>query len=120
MFPATLTVNTGTVVTFKMSKHSFETHTATFGTTAELKTLAGAFAGGPQIPPQGAFPSDPTQPIPETPTNHGDGFANTGVLDNDPSTTTIPSSGKIQFNAPGTYHYICLIHPFMRGTIIVK
>ena len=56
----------------------------------------------------------------ETPTNHGDGFANTGVLDNDPSTATIPSSGKIQFNAPGTYHYICLIHPFMHGTIIVK
>ncbi len=120
MFPATLTVSTGTVVTFKMSSHSFETHTATFGTPTVLKTLAKQFAGGPQLPAQAAFPSDPTQPILETLTSHGDGFANTGVMDNDPSTATIPSSGKIQFNAPGTYHYVCLVHPFMTGTIVVK
>ncbi|MDQ2895056.1 MAG: hypothetical protein M3Y09_05340 [Actinomycetota bacterium] len=118
MFPATLTVNTGTVVTFKMSRGSFENHTATFGPAAELKTLAST--PPPALPAQEVFPSDPTQPVLETPTNHGDGFANTGVLDNDPSTATIPSSGKIQFNAPGTYHYICLIHPFMTGTIVVK
>jgi plastocyanin len=103
-----------------MSSHSSETHTATFGTPTVLKTLAKQFAGGPQLPAQGAFPSDPAQPVMESPTTHGDGFANTGVIDNDPSTTTIPSSGKVQFNAPGTYHYICLIHPFMHGTIVVK
>ena len=51
---------------------------------------------------------------------HGDGFANTGVLDTNSATTTIPSSGKVQFTTPGHLHYICLIHPFMHGTIIVK
>lgn len=64
--------------------------------------------------------SDPTSPIQQRATSHGDGFANTGVLDRDPTTTTIPSSGKIQFNSSGTYRYICLIHPFMRGTIVVR
>jgi plastocyanin len=28
-------------------------------------------------------------------------------------------AGKL-VKTPGTYHYVCLIHPFMHGTIIVK
>lgn len=119
MFPATLTVNANTVVTFQMSKHSFETHTATFGPAAELTRLAKGFQGV-TFPAQGVFPSDPTQPISESLTAHGDGFANTGALDTNPKSTTIPSSGKIDFTQAGTYHFICLIHPFMHGTIIVK
>jgi len=55
-----------------------------------------------------------------SPKEHGNGFANTGVLDRDPSTKTIPPSGKLKFSTPGTYHYVCLIHPFMHGTIFVK
>jgi plastocyanin len=119
MFPTSLTVNAGTVVTFHMSKNTFETHTATFGDTATLKALAKGFAGV-NFPAQGVYPSDPTQPVTESPTSHGDGFANVGALDNDPATKTIPSSGKIDFTAAGTYHFICLIHPNMQGTIIVK
>lgn len=119
MFPTSLTVNAGTVVTFQMSKRTFETHTATFGSTSTLKGLAKGFQGA-NFPAQGVYPSDPTQPITESPTNHGDGFANVGALDNNPATKTIPSSGKIDFTAPGTYQFICLIHPFMHGIIIVK
>lgn len=119
MFPATLTVNANTVVTFQMSKDSFETHTATFGDATTLKTLAKGFEGV-AFPAQGVFPSDPTQPITESPTSHGNGFANLGALDTNPKSTTIPSSGKIDFTTAGTYHFICLIHPDMRGTIIVK
>lgn len=119
MFPATLTVSPNTVVTFQMSKHSFETHTATFGPTAELKKLAKGFEGV-NFPAQGVFPSDPTQPITESLSAHGDGFANTGALDTNPKSATIPSSGKIDFTQAGTYHFVCLIHPFMHGTIIVK
>ena len=120
MFPTSLTVNAGTVVTFRMSKNTFETHTATFGNAATLKKLANGFANDPVFPAQGVYPSDPTQPVAESPTNHGDGFANVGALDNDPATKTIPSSGKIDFATAGTYHFICLIHPNMHGTIIVK
>ncbi len=119
MFPASLTVSPNTVVTFQMSKDSFETHTATFGDTKTLKGLAKGFQGV-DFPAQGVFPSDPTQPIAESLTAHGDGFANTGALDTNAKSTTIPSSGKIDFTQAGTYHFICLIHPFMHGTIIVK
>jgi plastocyanin len=102
-----------------MSKNSFETHTATFGNTATLKALAKGFTGA-VFPAQGVYPSDPTQPVTESLTSHGDGFAGVGALDNDSATKTIPSSGKIDFTQAGTYHFICLIHPFMHGTIVVK
>jgi plastocyanin len=120
MFPATLRVKPGSVVTFQMSKHTFETHTATFGNTATIKALVKGF-GGVNFPAQGVYPSDPPpQPSVESLTSHGDGFANVGALDNNPATKTIPSSGKIDFTQAGTYHFVCLIHPFMHGTIIVK
>jgi plastocyanin len=119
MFPTSMTVNAGTTVTFHMSKNTFETHTATFGPTALLKSLAKGFQGA-NFPAQGVYPSDPPGTIAESPTAHGDGFANVGALDNSAATKQIPSSGKIDFTQAGTYHFICLIHPFMHGTIIVK
>jgi plastocyanin len=119
MFPATLTVKPGTTVTFRMSAKSREVHTATFGPVSYLKPLAKSFGPGPGISPIAAYPSDPTQPITESTSSHGNGFANTGILDSDPVTPIGPSS-KIDFTTPGTYHYVCLIHPFMLGTIIVK
>ncbi len=39
---------------------------------------------------------------------------------NNSATTQIPASSKIDFTTAGTYQFICLIHPFMQGTIIVK
>jgi plastocyanin len=120
MFPATLTVHPGTVVTFRMSPHSRETHTATFGPVSYLKPIAKSFQGGPFISPLGTYPSDPTQPLTLTPVTHGNGFVSTGVMDNDSSTKQVGPSSKIDFTTPGTYHYVCLIHPFMQGTIIVK
>jgi plastocyanin len=119
MFPATLTVNANTTVTFQMSKDSFETHTATFGPTTVLKGLAKGFEGV-SFPAQGVFPSDVPGTITESLTAHGDGFANTGALDTNAQSATIPTSGQIDFTQAGTYHFVCLIHPFMHGTIIVK
>ena len=58
-------------------------------------------------------------PILLTPTSHGNGFANIGLIDRDPGTPTIGASGKIKFSTPGVYHFICLIHNNMHGTIIV-
>ncbi|MFL5865171.1 MAG: plastocyanin/azurin family copper-binding protein [Solirubrobacteraceae bacterium] len=119
MFPNSLTVKPGTIVTFRMSRHTFEIHTATFGNTATLKTLAKGFEGA-NFPAPGVYPSDPPPgPVVESPNAHGDGFANVGALDNS-AATPLPSSGKIKFTTAGTYHFICLIHPQMRGTIIVK
>jgi plastocyanin len=123
-FPSKLTVKRGTTVTFAMGAHTREFHTATFGDVSKhgyLAQLANAFVGPlGAIDPIGAYPSDPTQPLVLSPTSHGNGFVNTGALDTDSDTKTIPASGRITFTKAGTYRFICLIHPFMHGTIVVK
>ena len=121
MFPTTLHVKAGTVVTFSVSPDTREAHTVTFGPTAYLTKLAKGFLSNPLLTQQDLYPSDNPAlgPIKLSPTSHGNGFANLGALDRDP-TTPLPASGKIKFTTPGTYHYICMIHPFMRGTIIVS
>jgi plastocyanin len=117
MFPGTLKVKVGTTVKFSMSKLTRETHTVTFGPASYLKPLATSLTGA--VPAANAiYPSDPPGSITLNPASHGNGFANLGALDQD-STTPLPSSGKITFTKPGTYHYICLIHPFMHGTVVV-
>ncbi len=117
MFPSSLTVKAGTVVTFSMSAHTREVHTASFGPSDYLGTLA-ASVQSPAFDQQVFYPSSPGV-IQFSPTSHGNGFANTGGLDRD-STTPLPTSDKIDFTTAGTYHFECLIHPFMTGTIIVK
>jgi plastocyanin len=120
MFPATLNVKAGTVVTFSMSPDTREVHTVTFGPTAYLAQLAQGLLSGSPLTQQGFYPSDSPAggPIVVTPTSHGNGFANVGGLDRD-STTPFPPSAQVKFTTPGVYHYSCLIHPFMHGTIIV-
>lgn len=118
MFPAVVRVKKGTTVTFFMSRNTRETHTATFGPVSYLKPLAQAFTG-PVPPAQGVYQSDPPGHIVLTSTTHGNGFAGVGALDRD-SSTPLRSSNTITFTQAGTYHFICLIHPFMHGTIVVK
>jgi plastocyanin len=50
---------------------------------------------------------------------HGNGFWNSGVLDGS-SATPLPNSSKVTFGAPGTYNFYCLIHPFMKGSVVVQ
>jgi plastocyanin len=118
MFPGKLTVRTGTSVTFAMSKRSRELHTASFGPTSYLGPLSQTFKGGPVPDAKALYASDSPGSITLSPTSHGNGFANTGAMDRDGS-TALPASGKITFTAPGTYKFICLIHPFMHGTVVV-
>jgi plastocyanin len=119
MFPATLRVKTGAVVTFAMSTASRDFHTATFGPQSYLTVLTSGIRSAPTLPPAAVYPSDQTQPISLSPSSHGNGFANTGFIDRD-AATVFPASGKIKFGKAGTYHFICLIHPQMQGTVIVK
>lgn len=120
MFPATLNVKAGTVVTFTMSRGTREVHTVTFGSPSYLMTLGRGLLSDPVLTQQDLYPSDlpALGPIVVSPPAHGNGFANLGGLDRD-SATPLPASGKMVFPTPGVYHYACLIHPFMRGTIIV-
>jgi plastocyanin len=118
MFPAKLRVKLDTTVTFSISKDSREVHTASFGPTAYLTAAANSITS-PAPEQQAWYPSDPPGTITLAgASTHGNGFASIGTVDRDP-TTPSPTSGRIKFTKAGTYQFICLIHPFMQGTIIV-
>jgi plastocyanin len=126
-FPATKSVPVGTTVAFKMSDRTNELHTVSFGPPDYLKSIADGFVQPDPANPNGpptvfnpiiAFPSD----LPPLPAydgkNHGNGFISTGGLDRDAATPN-PGVSQITFKKPGTYNYICLIHPEMKGSIVV-
>ena len=56
--------------------------------------------------------------LPADGANHGNGFVNTGIIDGD-SASPQPTSAQVTFSKAGTYNYICLIHPDMKGSIVV-
>jgi plastocyanin len=127
-FPNNLTIDKGTTLHFTMSSATYEDHTATIGPDnpetqpkGYLGTLSASF-NAPVFAPAAVYPSDQPggTPADVSPTLHGNGFWNSGVLDNSSSTPTLPNANSATFNTPGTYQVYCLIHPFMHGTITVR
>jgi plastocyanin len=127
-FPKSVSVPVGTTLRFRMTKGSFEDHTATTGPGTDVEKEPNSYLGklaasfnSPAVDPAAAYPSDVPGGAPAvlTPTLHGNGFWNAGVMDTS-NATPLPSENAVKFGAPGTYQFVCLIHPFMHGTIIVK
>jgi plastocyanin len=127
-FPKNPTVHVGVPITLRMAPGSTEVHTFTFGPSngkdQYVDQIANDFGSPSGSPPAfsalGGYPSEnPADGVPTyTGANHGNGFFNTGALDNDP-TSPLPSSTKVTFTKPGTYSYICVVHPFMHGQVTV-
>ena len=70
--------------------------------------------------PRGTYPSEtPGTTAGLTPGLHGNGFWNSGVLDAAKS-TPLPSQGQVTLAQAGTYAFYCVIHPFMKGTVIAQ
>jgi plastocyanin len=121
-FPKTLHVATGGTVTFKVTSKP-EAHTFSFGPQKFLEDTANALiapvGGALQFNPLIAFPSEAPPATPSYDgTSHGNGFISTGILDGDPATPQ-PTTAKITFTKAGSYGFICLLHPFMHGTVVV-
>jgi plastocyanin len=125
--PSALTVPAGTTVTFRMDART-EVHTATIGPgdpgkqpQSYLGQLEVGLQGGAVFDPRLAFPSEPPGALAAlTPTFHGNGFWNSGALDQDSTTTIIPPANVVNFAAPGAYQVFCMIHPFMHATVTVQ
>ena len=125
-FPAKKTVPVGTTVTLSMPPTTAEIHTFSFGPAAYLKQQADGFiAPDPSAKPPLlvfnpliAFPSDPPPAVlVHNGANHGNGFLSTGVLDRVAASPS-PPSAQVRFDKAGTYDFICLVHPFMKGQIV--
>ncbi|MBI5106051.1 MAG: hypothetical protein HZB46_13910 [Solirubrobacterales bacterium] len=125
--PAAKTVKVGTPVTLTMSTGTREIHTFTFASNLKkLAKKAEGFLGAPAAKGQGPA-LDPVQLYRSEPAgtalsydgaNHGDGFLNTGILDDDAG-SPFPKSDTVTFTKPGTYKFLCLVHPDMQGKVTV-
>jgi len=120
-FPAKKTVKVGQQVTFTMSNKSTEAHNVAFAPEAYAQELAQAFIGPAGLDARTVYPSEPFgTPLVVGGTQHGNGFVNTGLLDDD-KTTPMPKSTAVSFSKPGTYQYYCIVHGAeMKGSITVK
>ena len=95
-----------------------EFHTVTFGPTAYVDPVERAFQNNGD--PEGVYASDPPgTPVSETPTTHGNGFLNSGILLGR-GYPRGPHSFSVTFPTPGVYAYRCMVHPEMRGSITVS
>jgi plastocyanin len=123
-FPENLKIKAGTTVDFRIASKR-EVHTITFGPPAYTTEIENTFttpqpnpAGPPNllINPLASYPSDPP-PLPAyTGANHGNGFEGAGIL---ALGGPLPSNVKITFTKAGVYHFECVIHNNMDGTITV-
>lgn len=118
-------VPVGTTVRLQITRNTYELHTVSFvraGQDAYLQQQAQRLID-PQtllLSPIGVYPSEPpgSQVPNESQTNHGNGYFSSGFLDRNAG-SPFPASVQVRFTQAGTYNYICLIHPQMRGTLRV-
>ena len=128
MYPATQTVPAGTTIKFSMSAKTYEVHTATFGPgnpETEPNELPGrpgeALRQRPGVPLAGRLSErsaagrsrgpDPDAPRQRVLEHRAPGRS---------SATPLPASNSVKFAAPGTYTFYCLVHPFMKGSVVVQ
>ena len=120
--PSKVAVRAGDTVTFKLN--SDEAHTTHFLSGGARPPVAIPIPdGGPtdvQMPPEVAFPSRP--PGGPVEVYSGSGMIRSGVMSNEPAGPpgTPPNNQfTVTFDTPGTYEYVCMLHPPMRASITV-
>lgn len=120
--PADTSIKAGETVTWTLSQNA--PHTVSFNPSEAARTIIMKGPdGGYHLNPESFAPAGFTPPAGPPPTGDappppldggswdGTGFFSTGVVFGGTFTLT--------FTTPGTYPYVCLIHPDMKGTVTV-
>jgi len=119
--PSMLSVRAGDTVTWKLNAD--EIHTVSFLSGAPTPRFERPIPdAGPtdfMLNPQAAFPT--RAPGAPAETYSGTGFASSGTMSDVPPAPGAPPNNEFSliFDTPGTYDFVCIIHPFQIGTIEV-
>jgi plastocyanin len=123
-FPSQLSVKVGDTVDF-VNHDQTDIHTVTFGPDPFRSMIEKGFVSpqGKQVllNPLGALPSDPPGPLQYDGSNHGNGYLNSGILQPKGAPASLgPNAFSVTFTKAGVYHFECVVHAKMDGTIVVK
>jgi plastocyanin len=124
-FPSRLNVHVGDTVTF-VNHDQTDIHTVTFGPEKVRSSIENGLVQpkGRRVllNPLGGLPSDPPAgPVQYDGHNHGNGYVNSGVLQPQGAPAAAgPKSFSVTFTKAGVYHYECVIHASMDGTVVVR
>lgn len=102
--PARVTINAGDTINWTFAP----AHTVSFLSGGAPPALAVPGPAGLEFNPAVAFPAG-------GPTYDGTGYANSGLLPGASGNTF-----ALSFSKPGTYDYVCLLHPGMTGQVVVQ
>jgi plastocyanin len=118
-FPRELTINAGDTVFFDFQGHHAP-HTVTFLSGEEAPKLI-VPAGDSGTPAAGAPPEIMFNPAAAFPAG-GNTYDGTGVLNSGLNVLFPPDQTfTVTFSAPGSFDYLCLVHPLMmKGTVTVQ
>jgi plastocyanin len=109
--PGNVTIRRGDIVSFFMAD-VYEIHTVTFTSGATPPEFIEPVFSVEGAPPQLVIRANIAGAVGGT-TYRGEGYWNSGILTGGQSTA-------VTFDAPpGRYEYLCLVHPFMKGTITI-
>jgi plastocyanin len=127
-YPSALSVKVGTTVTFRSGSLN-EPHNVGIGDVNYQGGLLGQidlFPNGPadpnQVNPNLLYGSDPAVAGVRTfvgAASHGNGYLATNVVWKGATIPGLASETKVKFTGPGTYIYMCQIHPNMVGAVNV-
>src|SRR5262249_40888112 len=101
-----------------------EIHTVTFNPPPEALQPVVPVPGGGQtdimLPPQLGFAT--RQPNAPVEVFDGTNFVSSGIMSHQPPAPGAPPNDtfSLSFSKPGTYVFLCLIHPYMRGSVTVE
>lgn len=117
--PDVVTVDAGDTIVWTLD-HPTEPHTITFlgGQKPPEFVTPRIQTGAPPVlllNPRFIMPS--AMPGPTGSVRYEGGFLNSGMLNIGPGT---PKQWAITFETPGTYQYLCLLHPGMLGVVSVR
>ena len=123
-FPRSVEIRAGDTVTWRMNGNADDPHTVTFA--RDLNEVVDIVPRPNGDPGEFIFATtlvDPSRrpggPVEEYRTGS---YFNSGIMFGYQLGEDVPiiDTFALKFPAPGTYHYICGIHEFHRGTVVVK